>query len=168
MNNKTIYHLLGKISVTFASLEHGLVYLLEYLLTKKECALVALYVLHGIPISRLIEKTKSIAEVRLWEHKKTLKKLKIVLKDIDELRVQRNWFIHGNWYIKEPADNADSATVVNFKPKLDKKSGRWQCLNDKNLTKRELNQLLQKATIALKNFRKIDAEIRKLELRGNI
>lgn len=168
MNNETIYHLLGKISVTFASLEHGLVYLLEYLLTKKECSLVALYVLHGIPISRLIEKTLSIAEVRLLEHKSAFAKLKKVLDEINKLRVQRNWFIHGNWYVREPADNADSVTVFNFKPKLDKKSGQWQCLNSKNLTKTELSQLLQKVTTALEDFRKIDAEIRKLELRGDI
>ncbi|OHB49718.1 MAG: hypothetical protein A2Y10_06050 [Planctomycetes bacterium GWF2_41_51] len=161
MNNETIYHLLGKISIAFASLEHGMVYLLEYLLTKEECSLVAVYILHGMSISKLIEKVRLIAKIRLLEHKAVFAKLEEILDNIDEFREQRNLFIHGNWHFnEEPADNADSVTVVNYKPKLDKKSGKWECLKYEHLTKTELNQLFQDVATVLSDFRKIDTKIR--------
>lgn len=165
MSSETIYHLLGKISITFASFEHGLVDLLEYLLTKGKDTLVGPYILKDIPLWRKIKETRSVAELRLWEHKSTFSELKKVLDDFDKLRGRRNLFIHGYWYIREPSDNADSVTVHDFKPMLDKKSGLWQELKTERVSRTTLKKLLQKTTAALENLTSIDADIRKLKLR---
>lgn len=93
MRIETIYHLLGKISITFASFEHGLVNLLEHLLTKGKDTLIVPYILKDMSISRLIQQTRSIAEVRLWKHKSIFSELKNILDDIDKLRNQRNLFL---------------------------------------------------------------------------
>lgn len=164
MSCETIYHLLGKISVTFASLEHRLVNVLEYLLTEGKDTLVRPYILDDIPISRIIQKTRSIAELRLWEHKSTFVELEKVLNDIDDLRVQRNIFIHGDWFIKELPDNATDVTFLDYKPRLCK-NGLWEYLESVLVTQTELKELLRKATTALENLTSIDADIRKLKFR---
>jgi hypothetical protein len=165
MNGKTIYHLLGKVSVTFSSLEHRIVDLFEYLLTNGEDTLVRPYVLDDIPLSRLIKQTRSLAELRLWEHKSTFAKLKNILDEIDSLRVQRNIFIHGDWFVNELTDTSDSVTVLDFKPKLNKKSGAWEYLNSVLVTKTKLSVLLRKTTSLLDNLTSLDTNIRSLELR---
>ena len=165
MSRETIYHLLGKISITFASFEHGLVNLLEYLLTKGKDTLVGPYILYDLPFARIIQQTRSIAKLRLWEHKSTFSELKKVLDDIDKLRCQRNLFIHGYWFIKDLSDNADSVTVYDFKPMLDKKSGGWQNLKTERVSRITLKKILQKITATLENLTAIDADIRKLKLR---
>jgi hypothetical protein len=165
MSGETIYHLLGKISVTFASLEHRLVNVLEYLLTEGKDTLVRPYILDDMPISRLIQQTRSAAELRLWEHKAIFTELNKTLKDIDHLREQRNIFIHGDWFSEELLDNANSVTVLDYKPRLNKDSGLWEYLNSVLVTKTKLYALLRKATTAIENLTSVGEHIRKLKLR---
>lgn len=164
MSCETIYHLLGKISVTFASLEHRLVNVLEYLLTEGTDTLVRPYILDDIPISRIIQQTRSVAKLRLWEHKSTFEELEKVLNDIDHLRVQRNIFIHGDWFVKELPDDAKDVTVLDYKPRLHE-NGLWEYLKSVLVTQTELKELLRKATTVLENLTLIDSDIRKLKLR---
>ena len=129
MSDKTIYHLLGQISVTFATLEHWLVNLLGFLLTQDDCSLVRPYLLDKMPLSQLIRKIRTVAELRLSEHKQTLDELKSILTGIDRLRNDRNIFIHGDWLTEDLTDNSESVTVHDYKPHLDKTTGVWTYLN---------------------------------------
>jgi hypothetical protein len=85
MSSQTIYHLLGEIAITFASIEYRLVNLLEYLLTDDNCSLVRPYILDDLSLSRRIQKIRDVAELRLWDHKPVFTKLKNILSDIDGL-----------------------------------------------------------------------------------
>ena len=165
MSNETIYHLLGEISVTFASLEHRLVNVLEYLLTDGEDTLIRPYILDDIPFSRCIQQTRAVAKLRLWEYKSILEKLNKVLNNVDDFRVQRNIFIHGDWLTQELTNEAESVTVFDYRPRLDEKSGVWEYLKSIPVTRSELQTLLHKTIDALKELTSIDTEIRKLKLR---
>jgi hypothetical protein len=165
MRTETIYHLLGKISITFASFEHASINLLDYLLTKGENTLIGPYILNDISIARLIQQISSVAELRLWKHKSTLADLKKIMKNIDTLRSKRNLFLHGYWNVNELSDDADSVTVFDFKPMLDKKSGTWQELKTERVSRTKLKELLKDVSSTLEKLRVIDKNIRKLKLR---
>ena len=165
MSAKTIYHLLGQISVTFATIEHRLVNLLEFLLTDDNCSLVRPYILDKMPLAQRIQKIQTVAKLRLSEHEATLKELKTILTGIDNLRNERNIFIHGDWFTEDLTDNSESVTVLDYKPCLDKTTGVWTYLNSVRPSRTKLNNLLQKAGKFLEQLTEIDDQIRKLELR---
>lgn len=166
MSSQTICHLLGNIAITFASIEHRLVDLLGYLLTEDKCLLVQPYVLDDLPLSHLIQKIRAVAELRLCDHKQVFHQLKGVLNDIDGLRVQRNLFIHGDWFTEDLTDYATSVTVLDYRrPRLDKKSGLWKYMETVRVTPTKLGSLLDKVNAALNKLTSVNAEIYKVKLR---
>ena len=144
MINKDMCSLLGEVSIYFATIEHRLIDHLAYLLTKSDETLVSPYVLDRLPISQLITKTQSVAELRLSECPKLFEELKEVLNIIEDLRQQRNLFIHGDWFTEELKENSKYVTVLDYKPKLDKKTGVWEYMHQKRVTHKELEEMLAK------------------------
>jgi hypothetical protein len=165
MSVKTIYHLLGQISVTYATLEHWLVNLLGFLLTEDDCSLVRPYILDKMPLFQLIGKIRTVAELRLSEHKETLTELKAILTGIDKLRNARNIFIHGDWLTEDLTDNSESVIVHDYKPHLDKTTGVWTYLNSDRVSRKKLNNLLKQASKLVEQLSEIKEQIRKLKLR---
>ena len=144
MSKKDICGLLGEISIYFATIEHRLIDHLAYLLTKSDITLVSPYILDRLPISQLIKQTQSVAELRLSECSELFEELKAVLKIIEDLRQQRNLFIHGDWFTEELKEDSKYITVLDYKPKLDKETGVWKYMNVKKVTREELEEMLAK------------------------
>ena len=165
MSIETIYNLLGQVSVTFATIEHSLVTLLEYLLTDDNCSLVRPYVLDTIPLARRIQMIRKVAELRLSDHSAISEQLRQVLKGITDLRIQRNLFIHGSWSTDQMTEHATSVTVLGYRPRLDRVSGVWQYLEPVTVTDSKLKAILRKAKQALQQLSAVDKRIRELELR---
>lgn len=165
MSSKTFFHLLGKISVTFASIEHRLVSLLEHLLVENDTTLIRPYMLDELSLSRCIQKLFPVAELRLWDHKAVYIELKEILKAINNLRIQRNLFIHGDWFTEDIDDYTSSVTVIDYRPELDRTSGVWNYLKSVRVTREKLQDVLQKSSSALESLTLVDKKIRGLELR---
>ena len=163
MSNHTIYHMLGQIAVTFASIEHRITELLEYLLVE-DCSLVKPYVLDRLSLNQCVQKTRAVAKLRLWGKDKTRSELKAVLDAIDAVRKERNWFIHGDWFSENLTDYSSSVTVLNYKPRL-QPNGVWEYLEQNRVTKLKLKNLLAKTSSALDDLNTVHNKIRKLKLR---
>ena len=167
MSSHAIYSLLGNIAVMFATIEHRLLNLLEYLLTNDDdnCCLVRPYVLDDLPLSKRIEKIRTVAQLRLWDHSLIMKELNKVLNDVDDLRAQRNLFIHGDWFKEDLTENATSVTVLNYRPRLDKKTGAWTNIEPVRVSDTKLKTMLNKVDAAFRELTCVDNKIREVELR---
>lgn len=165
MSNKDICSLLGEISIYFATIEHRLIDNLAYLLTKSDTTLVSPYVLDRTPLSKIIKKIQSVAELRLWEYPELFKELKAVLNTINALRPQRNFFIHGDWFTEELKENPKYVTVLDYKPKLDKDTGVWEYMNVKKVHQEELEEMLAKVKGAYEQLIMVFVKIRSVKLR---
>jgi len=165
MSRQEIYSLLGEISVTFATIEHRLLNLLEYLLEGDNQSLARPYILDDLPISRCIEKIRSVGKLRLWDQEALHEELKTAINSIDSLRVKRNIFIHGLWSKDELKEQSTSVNIVNFKPRVDKETGVWEYLESVRITNVQLQEMLSEVNSALSSFmdvygKIIDATIR--------
>jgi hypothetical protein len=165
MSNKNICSLLGEISICFATIEHRLIDHLAYLLTKSDITLVSPYVLDRLPISQLIKQTQSVAELRLSECSELFDELKAVLKIIEDLRQQRNLFIHGDWFTEELKEDSKYVTVLDYKPKLDKNTKVWKYMNVKKVSHEELKEMLDKVKGAFEQLVQVCNKIWKVKLR---
>jgi len=157
--------LLGEISIYFATIEHRLIDHLAYLLTKSDNTLVSPYTLDRLPISLLIKQIQSVAELRLSEFSGLFEKLKAILKIIDDLRLQRNLFIHGDWFTEELKEDSKYITVLDYKPKLDKDTKVWKYMNVKKVSHEELEEMLAKVKEAYEQLIIICNKIRGVKLR---
>jgi len=165
MSKKDICSLLGEISIYFATIEHRLIDHLAYLLTKSDNTLVSPYTLDRLPISLLIKQIQSVAELRLSEFSGLFEKLKAILKIIDDLRLQRNLFIHGDWFTEELKEDSKYITVLDYKPKLDKDTKVWKYMNVKKVSHEELEEMLAKVKEAYEQLIIICNKIRGVKLR---
>lgn len=157
--------MLGEISIYFATIEHRLIDHLAYLLTKSDNTLVSPYTLDRLPISLLIKQIQSVAELRLSEFSGLFEKLKAILKIIDDLRLQRNLFIHGDWFTEELKEDSKYITVLDYKPKLDKDTKVWKYMNVKKVSHEELEEMLAKVKEAYEQLIIICNKIRGVKLR---
>ena len=165
MSNKDICSLLGEISIYFATIEHRLIDHLAYLLTKSDITLVSPYVLDRLPISQLIKQTQSVAELRLSECSELFDELKAVLKIIEDLRQQRNLFIHGDWFTEELKEDSKYVTVLDYKPKLDNDTKVWKYMNVKKVSHEELKEMLDKVKGAYEQLVQVCNKIWEVKLR---
>jgi len=165
MSNTDICGLLGKISIYFATIEHRLIDNLAYLLTKSDNTLVSPYVLDRFPISQLIQRIQSVAELRLWEYPVLFDELKQVLKIIDGLRLQRNLFVHGDWLTEELEENSKYVTVLDYKPILDKDSGFWKYMNVEKVSHKELEEMFAEVKGAYEQLITVGKKMRDVKLR---
>ena len=165
MSSHAIYGLLGQISVTFATVEHRLINLLEYLLTKDNCSLVKPYILDDLSLSRCIQKIQAVSKLRLWDQTVLLDELLAVISAIDNLRIQRNLFIHGDWFTEDLTEYATSVTVLDYKPRLDKETGVWQYLESVRASDTKLKTMLNEIDNAFHELNTVYNKICKVELR---
>ena len=165
MSSQIIYALLGRISVTFATIEHRLLDLLDYLLAPGNCNLVKPYILDDLSLSRSIQKTRDVAKLRLWNHKPLFQELNTVLKEMDNLRVQRNFFIHGDWFQEGLTEDAKSVKVYDYRPRLDKKTGSWEYLESRQISDVELQEIYKKVDRTYHDIMAVSEKIRNVKLR---
>ncbi len=161
---QTGYDLLGRLSITFAAIEHGVTELLERLLGS-ECGLTRPYLLDELSLSRCTQKIREVAKLRLSEHKAEHKQLKNVLTEVDAVRRQRNLLIHGVW-IEDAGDGASTFTVLSCRPRIDKKTGVWEYLESERVDKTALRRLLARVVEARKMLDELLTILRKTTLRG--
>lgn len=161
MDTPTYYHLLGQISVTFASIEHRLKELLEYLLIEKH-AFVKPYLIDDFTLDKCIQKIRKVAQLRFLD-KKTLGTLIEVLNSINSLRKERNWFIHGDWNFEELAGESSCVSFFIYKPQYNPKGG-WEYIDHKQVTKKNLEKILSKAESAKKDLITLNEVIIKQKL----
>lgn len=165
MGKKDICGLLGEISIYFVTIEHRLIDHLAYLLTKSDVTLVSPYVLDRLPISQLIKQTQSVAELRLSECSELFEELKTILQIIDDLRLQRNLFIHGDWFTDELKEDSKYVTVVDYKPKLNRDTKVWEYMNVMKVSNEELKDMLNKVKAAYEQLIEVCNKIWEVKLR---
>lgn len=137
MTEDEAYILIGKISTKFSNLEFGVTSIMEYLINSKNPAIGAILT-KDMSLSKVIELIKKIIPFCFPEDSELSSQLGELLKEVDNIRVRRNLFIHGNWLFDNPSLEKNEVYCFDLRLKSFDNGKRLERLNKKVFTKQEL------------------------------
>jgi hypothetical protein len=155
-----LYQSLGHLSIRFAHLEKLLKELLVQLITQKAVdTLIGRIMVDDFTLSKTLQYLHKI----LRRDRSTEEKIKPVLKIIESVRNDRNYFVHGLW--KEPKLNKKTNEIEiicgskKLKYKETDESRTWTSLSEKRFTLDNIHSCREKVDKAIPKIQTVLDEI---------
>ncbi len=136
VTREKLYEVLGELAVAFSNLEHNVLRVLDVL--ARGDAFLGPILLDGRSISRVLDYMRTYIKARLRDDPDLRDRAETLVREVNEVRIDRNLFIHGQW----PTDAAMLAggrvTCFQYKLHYDKETDLWKYGQHYNFTLSQL------------------------------
>lgn len=155
--NIRILALMGDISATFSNLEAQMAILLAKLIDTSAESIAGSFLAEEFTLARTIDLTRRLARYRFVHDDDTIARIEELCKSVDEVRVQRNLFVHGMWNFDPKILAEGKISVWDMRWKEDKAGKHWSRGRERVFAEEDLGQLrkgirqLVLAAVALNN-----------------
>lgn len=134
-----LYQVLGELAVAFSNLEHNVLRVLGML--ARGDAFLGPILLDDLSIYRVLEYMRTYITARLREDPDLRKRTETLVREVNDVRKDRNLFIHGQWFIDDTMLASGRASCLEYKLRYDNETDLWKYVQRHSFT---LNQLVLK------------------------
>ena len=133
--------LLGELSTSFSNLEFLMSSILAKLIDTSAESIAGSFVVDDFNMHRTTSLIRKLARYRFAHDDRTLEELTVLCSSVDEVRPQRNLFVHGMWNLDPAVLAQGMISVFDMKWKEDKKSKHWSRMHEQVFVKADLTAL---------------------------
>lgn len=139
VTREKLYETLGELAVAFSNLEHNVLRLLDVLAHGD--AFLGPILLDDLSIYRVLEYMRIYITARLRKDPDLRKRTETLVREVNEVRIDRNLFIHGLWITDARLLATGRISCFQYKLRYNKETDLWEYLHDHKFT---LDQLAVK------------------------
>lgn len=126
------YAIIGRAAAAFSTLEYELQYLLSLMVTGNTISAEGIILLADKPFRQKIEILNKFIPVRLSQTNPLRQRCNEYVKAIDQLRKERNYFIHGIWTVDTPEHiEQEIITLSDTRWTFDEQENLYSTINPK-------------------------------------
>jgi len=130
--------LMGEISAGFSSLEAQMGVLLAKLIDTSTESIVGSFLADDFTLARTTELVRRFSRYRFMHSEDMIQRFVCLCRSVDEVRIQRNLFVHGLWNFDPKILAQGKIVVLDMRWKEDKKSKHWSRGKEHVFTERDL------------------------------